>query len=71
VLALGPQRLVLLAPVGDADTAPARSLQHLLDTRGEGVLGASLRTPTGSTTTPTHALPLAATHGAPFDLTSA
>lgn len=71
VIALGPQRLVLLSPVADADTAPARNLQHLLDTRGEGVLGASLRTAAGQASASTHALPLAATHGAPFSLTSA
>lgn len=74
VLALGAQRLVLLTPVADADTAPARSLQHLLDTRGEGVLGASLRTTSGHTSgnkaASSHALPLAATHGAPFELTA-
>lgn len=71
VLSLGTQRLVLLAPVADADTAPARSLQHLLDTRGEGVLGASLRLGAGHPATSTHALPLAATHGAPFEWTPA
>jgi hypothetical protein len=70
VLALGAQRLVLLTPVADADTAPARSLQHLLDTRGEGVLGASLRTTSGNKAASSHALPLAATHGAPFELTA-
>lgn len=61
-LPLGPSTLVLLAAGADDLSPAAVSLQQLLDTRGEGVWGLSLRAPLSA------ALSRQRTHGAAIDL---
>lgn len=64
--ALGHTDIVLISPTPDSQAPAARELQRVLSTRGEGVLGATLKASSGAS----KGLPLHTTHGALFDITT-
>ena len=70
-VALGGVTVFLLSPLADAGTASAQQLQQVLATRGEGLLGVTLRSGSATTAGGTQSLSTAKTHAAPFSIVHA